>query len=1139
MATEHPQLRSASQDIHGLRTLIRRHLLDRDAVKAGRVRLIYFVDAHELKAYIHGVSSAYIEGFELGPERAIRASGDRSELLMGLRLKCEEAIRWLLFSQPDPVIVLPPHGVELEEEIAFQRQRDLARDLGLLADARIQLRNLRARTIAQGLIAQLATQALNGDQRSKEELTAYLARAAPALGVVLNILPTGVDSIRSRIVELVRDSNLKTLGSMRWEHYGLSPAQVDLVRSVGLDEALVHRWQKRIEARRSGSERSNRLDAEAIAFVEKLNASLSAAKVGARGVLVTHTGTLIHAARDLKPIRDELLGADVPIRHVRLLAWDSPDTASGMPRIRPDDPLGRAAERLQQALGIYNLQIDLRADEAHAVTAGEATALMDAWTAFENARSTLGLANRVAVPDALEREDVLRRNEIERLLEWLKNEQELESLIASRLSQLVTNFGREVLTSEGTTELRGFVRCVRLPNGCIQLTPVASRLVGPIELQGLRIVADAQPRRIPFPGDDIDLSDATPRSYLTLSLLHAGKDSLALAEVYAKAAADGAFLLDQPGLAAEAQLLVAQLYRMTAVRDRGGESRKPDEIRHRLDGAQRLLGEVNKRNCSARCTIEWGALDLERLTSHLDSDDTVRRLFANGLDKVEGALVDVAADDLIVRMRGSEVALGYAIIGRALPCGSGATDEMTSGLLRHWHHALTSILERLRAREDYLVEELPLVTRALEIIGYSLTHEDAVRAGERPSVSGDCGIPNHLSLDVHSVQRGLNACDDRVSQHLARTLADINARSGSSWTYSFIHAPLWSRTDVERATSTMTDAPQRERILAANELLHRVGDDQRILLGEPGQFGMLLEAKRRYAEFLNGSAEAVSESIRFLVEMEYAYACLLEITSTKDKDRRRQQLLELAKQYASMRDRFGAQPALLYRQSIVYGELEMNEAALETIQLALNPQDGKIPSLVGASWMRGTIRRRIGLHFSRQAREQLEKLEHEHEHGSSPEAAAFERYRHTMQLAFRSTFEGFDSDIDQTLRGKAERLRRLNNIVFHASLFIEAGGEYTDLDISFSQNRLREYLEELKSEAPTIEREWFYAHTIGAAHFVLNEFLQADAAADSLLTLLAGSGASTKSTTIQSAIEDAFKWKRAATNRHGSSSALR
>ena len=124
MATEHPQLRSAGQDIHGLRTLIRRHLLDRDAIKAGRVRFIYFVDAHELKAYIHGVSSAYIEGFELGPERTIRASGDRSELLMDLRLKCEEAIRWLLFSQPDPVVVLPPHGVEIEEEIAYQRQRD-------------------------------------------------------------------------------------------------------------------------------------------------------------------------------------------------------------------------------------------------------------------------------------------------------------------------------------------------------------------------------------------------------------------------------------------------------------------------------------------------------------------------------------------------------------------------------------------------------------------------------------------------------------------------------------------------------------------------------------------------------------------------------------------------------------------------------------------------------------------------------------------------------------------------------------------------------------------------------------------------------------------------------------------------------
>ena len=1130
---EHPHPRSAGQDIYGLRMLIRRHLLDRDAIKAGRVRLIYFVDAHELKAYIHGVSSAYLEGFELGPERTIRTSGDRAELSTELRLKCEEAIRWLLFSQPHPVILLPPHGVEIEEEIAFQRQRDLARDLGLLADARIQLRSLRDRSIAQGWIAQKATQALRGDQQSKEELTAYLARAAPALGAVLNILPTGVDSIRSRIVELVRDSRLKTLGTVRWDAYGLTSEQAELVRGVGLDEMLVHRWQKRIEARRSGSERSNRLDAEAIAFVEKLNATLATASIAARGVLVTHTGTLIHATRDFKPLGDELLGADVPIRHVRLLAWDVVDNAASS-RERLDDQLGLAAERLQHALELYKLQIDQRSDEAHALTPSEASALMEAWTAFENARSALGLAARMPQPEALEREDALGRIEIERLLEWLQNEQELENLIASRLSQLVVNFGREVLTSDGTSKLQGAMRCVRLNSGTVQLTPISTRMVGPVELQGLRIAADSQPRRLLFPDDGFDFHDGLPRTYLMLSLLHACGDSLALAEVYAKAAIDGAQLHQQPALAAEAQVLVAQLSRMTAVRGRGGDGRTPDEVRQRLDSAYRLLTDASARHGSPRYTIELAALHLERLASHLDSDETTRQLYASGLDTVESAFAKASEADLMVRLRACEVALAYGILGRASPRDYGATDDMTRQFIQHWHQVLTSILVRLRAGDDPLVDELPLLTRAIEVIGYAQVHADRVRLGEKPAVSGDCGIPNDLSLGIHSVQRGLSAADDRVSQQLASILADINARSGTSWTYSFVHAPVWNRSDVERATAAFPDAALRERILTANQLLHRVGDDQRILLGEPDQIDLLHQAKRRYSEILQEMPEATSEPVRFLAEMEFNYACLLESSFTTDPESKHRQLQELASRYATMRNRFGPQPTLLYRQSIVLGELQMHEQALEAIQQALNPPATEMPLLIGASWMRSTIRRRIGLHFSRQAREQLEQLEH----GASSEVD-YERYRHTIRLAFQSTFEGFDDNDDATLRGKTERLRRLNNLVFHASLFVEAGGAYSDLDASFSRQRLRAYLHELKAEAPTVERDWVYAHTIGAAHFVLNDVDQADAAADALLGLLAGSGASTQVPAIRSAIEDAFKWKRMAAGARASASGTR
>jgi hypothetical protein len=107
-------------------------------------------------------------------------------------------------------------------------------------------------------------------------------------------------------------------------------------------------------------------------------------------------------------------------------------------------PLGDAVERLEKSLDVYNSKIELRPDETPTWPVSEASALMEAWATFETARSALSLAS---VPDV--NEDLIRTKEIERLLEWLRSERRLESLIAERLSGLVVTFGREVLTSEG------------------------------------------------------------------------------------------------------------------------------------------------------------------------------------------------------------------------------------------------------------------------------------------------------------------------------------------------------------------------------------------------------------------------------------------------------------------------------------------------------------------------------------------------------------------------------------------------------------------------------------------------------------------------------------------------------------------
>lgn len=1123
---------SAGQDIDGLRRVIRRHLQDREAIRAGRVQLIHFVDAHELKAYIHGVSDDYLEGFELGPERQLRASKDDPDLLPQLRLKCDLAIRWLLFGQPHPVIVLPSHGVEIEEEIAFQRQRELVRDLGMLEEAKAQLRQLREAQFANALISEMASRALQGDTRSKERLAAFVERAAPALGVVLNIVSAKADTIPSRISELLRRSRLTTLGRVAWASYGLTAPQIEMVRRVGLEERRVSKWQLRLEARRPNSERSNRLDAEAIAYVESLNAVLASARIAVRGVLATHTGTLVHAARGTQHEEDELLGESDPIRHVRLLAWDSVDAASAASLLaapeytKTSDPLGDAVAQLEQVLSVYNGKLILRAPEAPGFEKSEAHALMDAWTAFETARATLGLASKDESTRSSAPDDSLGRGGIERLLEWLRSEQELESLIADRLSRLVATFGREMLTPQGIQPLQVNVRATRIgERSRTQIVPIGPRLIGPIFMEGKSLDKAAGPRRMVFPPDSgIELSDGTPRAYLVLTLLQASRENLPLAEVYARAATDAADFARDDASAAQARLLSAQIYRTTSGNAKGGGRRTPDEIRRHLDDAQRLLNDAQRYNPTPEIRVERAALLLERLLNHLDSDEAVRRIFAQGVDDLESVFSRIPEDDRIMRMRAAELLLAYAISDATISRDYGTGGAVPPRFVERWHEILTTEIGRLRAEEDYLLEELPLLTRAIEVIGYAMIHDARVKAGEKLAVSGDCGIPNNLSLDIHSVQRGLSACADRVSQQMARVLADVNARSGSNWSYSFVHAPVWERSDVEKAICDVEDADLRYAIQSANQLLHRVGDDQRILMGESGQLELLREAKRRYSELLQRLDSDTSRPVRFLVQMEHCYAGLLESAQISDRTEKQNCLRELSSRYEAMLAEFGPHPTLLYRQSIVFGELELHDKALAAVQQAQNCWNDEHQFLVGASWMRSTIRRRIGLHFSREAKGQLAQLKLG---GASPEA--HERCRETLRMAFRSTFEGFETDpVERSLRGKAEMLRRLNNIVFYASLFLQAEGRIGDLHPDFNNEMFGLFLARLKAESAVIEREWFYAHTIGSAHHVRRERVEANAAADALLTLLAASGASTQTEAIRLAIDDAFSWKRAA-----------
>jgi hypothetical protein len=364
-----------------LSKLLQQHADDSLRSREGRTRFLHFIDAHELKTHLRADEPQFLHGFMLDAETAICSSAGRTSMENDVRLKSERILNWLLYEQPDPVVLLPPHAEEIDYEISYLRKEQLMRNLRLVAEAHRQLGAIKGSKMSHELMIKSAERAATGDPQSREELLRFLHQAAPAVAALLD---STRDVVSQRVEHLINHSNVVPLELLDWGALGVTGDLQLRCRALRPSESQIAHWRKVLAASRSNSSSANRVDAEAIAYLCALNQLFRDYKAGVHAVLVTRALTLMHTLNDPNRL---YTAASASVRHTRLL-W-MPEHASDAPAL-PSGVRTQLSNTLQGlSLSLQNYQRQLGLDTAETVehVTRDAESLVAAWRQFEGGAS--------------------------------------------------------------------------------------------------------------------------------------------------------------------------------------------------------------------------------------------------------------------------------------------------------------------------------------------------------------------------------------------------------------------------------------------------------------------------------------------------------------------------------------------------------------------------------------------------------------------------------------------------------------------------------------------------------------------------------------------------------------------------------
>lgn len=1153
------ELRSEAQN---LTYLLRQHLEDKSFIaQEAPDRLLYFVDAHELQSYIAPNNSKRLDGFMLLAEQAHLSRLPSAQFKLDISLKNEHVLHELLFDSRRQTGLLPPHEQEIEEEIAYQHHKKLHDRIIFLDQARDQIQQLLR--MAQYTLTPRELRVAERAPERKRRLIDFYRKCAPALMALLSPNPKHE---KSRIDALLADSNVAYMDELDWSALGYGQMACQRLNALRRpSDENIDDWTHYLEQRRENSNRSNRIDAEALAYLQELNALLKELSRGGpsvRALFVTRAWTLIKAAQN----RGD---ADF-LRHPRLLCLQRSAEAilegSG----------SQSEEALIVALQTYASQLDAQRGSSHQSDdeMNEAVdTLVNTWQEFERARFASELRSQVE-PETSIADDTAINAAFHQLVRWLRSGEEAERFINDELQKAIQRFGQALfaLGQGGMEPVEARVIPLSNPDRA-RLVPMTPGAPGPIEFfsSGLR---PSEPYDSNVAAVLADLKENPAECYIAWATLLACRRRWKLAAIYANSAIE-ASKLELPSRREarrsrhEAQLLSVQISRLSPPEKDEGRSARDALGLYRE--SENLLALSTRRN-DPRISLERATQILEyRLVAGADFVKSAS--LASGLEFLRTGLA-MAQHDELLQARIIAIAIAYHFATCVHPQLSAELRPEDRELLCGWHSRLQTLLTEQRKR--LRPEAISVRARAMELIGYQRLVAGEPPSWQSPQVTREpLRIPVELQVDVFDVRHRIAQSTDAVARLMADELEHYVRRLNRYRPREIVYAPLWASHEDEIVVDLIKDANTKELVRSAYKELHEVTKDFRDLGVRPHQRDALHRLVADFGSIRDSllAAEGATDAFLYL-SMETCYVRLL-LTRIAWPDQRNAELRSLAAEYRKIAGQYPLASIPQFRLDIVLSDLqeivisELREHRDDLTRSALAVEAGSYASeaflhaqhalaliendpflRTPLHWVKSTMRRRIASRFMEQAETKREELKQRVEQirnecqsradknreapdlGRVAEAlendTTYARLSHEcmdhVREAFSYLYEGYPGELESA--DPLEVRRRTNNIVYCASLILEQEPDSHFLkEREFGREELASMVQSLHAAGIQDVIEPSVVHTIGYAYSVLGDATLASGAAKQLMLLFGEIGADpTRNEGEARLIADALRW---------------
>jgi len=401
--------------------------------------------------------------------------------------------------------------------------------------------------------------------------------------------------------------------------------------------------------------------------------------------------------------------------------------------------------------------------------------------------------------------------------------------------------------------------------------------------------------------------------------------------------------------------------------------------------------------------------------------------------------------------------------------------------------------------------------------------------------------PQPLGPFAPELYSQISKAPDKVSVLVAVELQTIARSVQRHKQWEVIYAPVWATYRHEAISAGIADTTIGDKVRQGYRLLTSVAGSH-----QTGVDPVHRRAYRHASKLLEmGVHWAATSGVtwedrlsRFQLRMDWCYANLLLCLVTIQPEDCRERAKALILEYERLTDDYPQACIPHFRLHLIYENLYQQEADSKSKALAhldaallLSKSD---PFLVEHPdhWVKSTIIRRYAVSI-------LEGASKMPTSGDTVDtkSAWMAEYRERLCRAFALVYNDFDvhrfPEADPFY--KLEKQRRINNIVYFATLYLAAGGEIVSLaDSSFTKDRFRIYLGLLLQPSEIDNRRQIenvraigIVHTIGCAYSALGEVDNASRAAQWLIQLIVDSGVDPASDQqVMDVLSDAVTWGR-------------